>query len=932
MRFVALVVALVAGVHLALWVLFRDQGDAPNFNGRLASVSYNPYRGFDNPDHGTLPTAAQIRSDLKLLAPYTRAVRTYSSTRGGELIPGIANEFGLRVAVGAWVGAEPKKDAKDKRPSRNVQELQKVFDLARRNRNVDSIVVGNETVYRGETIIIDDTRLFPKGELKELTADELNLIGTARNAEEEKKLKERVNVARLIKVIQRVKRETQLPVTTGEIWSVWRDHPELVYAVDYIAAHALPYWEGIDEKAAVDQAIHVYNTLRQLYPGKRVVIAEFGWPSAGYNRRDADPGRSAQALVVRDFVTRADTQSIDYNIIEAFDQPWKTFEGSVGTYWGLFDAKRQPKFSWAGPITNAEHWKLATLAVLIGVLLSLPLLALRDATLGQAVMRTGAANVVGAWSAIVFAYWHGHYFVWGAAFALALGLILLVPLILIALSRIEEIAAIAFGQKPRRLIASPSLVPESYVPKVSIHIPAYCEPAEMLKQTLDSVARLDYPNFECVVVINNTPDPAFWRPVEEHCRLLGERFKFVREDSLTGFKAGALRLALVHTAPDAEIIGVIDADYVVHPNWLKDLTPTFADAKAGLIQAPQDHRDGTRSLMHRAMNGEYAGFFDIGMVQRNEVNAIIVHGTMCLIRRAALEQAGGWSSDTICEDTDLGLTILELGWAAHYTNRRYGHGLLPDNFQQFKRQRYRWAYGGFQIVKKHWRRFLPGASRLAPEQKRQFTIGWLNWLGAESIGVVVALLNLIWVPVVAVLGVAIPDKVLTVPIIAAFAVSLLHFIALYQLRVAIPAGQRFGAVLAAMSLQWTVARAVGIGFVKDHLPFMRTAKGGWARRGTDFPAFWEAVIGTLLTGSAIFLYATNYEQVREINLFALVLAVQALPFLASVTLATLDGSRANDFATWRALEVKFADLVPQLQRRTATVKATVTDKQFESVQ
>ena len=62
------------------------------------------------------------------------------------------------------------------------------------------------------------------------------------------------------------------------------------------------------------------------------------------------------------------------------------------------------------------------------------------------------------------------------------------------------------------------------------------------------------------------------------------------------------------------------------------------------------------------MNGEYAGFFDIGMVQRNEVNAIIVHGTMCLIRRAALEAAGGWSSDTICEDTDLGLTLLELGW------------------------------------------------------------------------------------------------------------------------------------------------------------------------------------------------------------------------------------------------------------------------------
>ena len=78
-----------------------------------------------------------------------------------------------------------------------------------------------------------------------------------------------------------------------------------------------------------------------------------------------------------------------------------------------------------------------------------------------------------------------------------------------------------------RLLASPPLAPEAVAPKVSIHIPACREPPEMLKQTLDAVALLDYPNFECVVVINNTPDPALWRPIEEHCRFLGPRFKFV---------------------------------------------------------------------------------------------------------------------------------------------------------------------------------------------------------------------------------------------------------------------------------------------------------------------------------------------------------------------------------------------------------------------
>src|SRR5205085_8021353 len=166
------------------------------------------------------------------------------------------------------------------------------------------------------------------------------------------------------------------------------------------------------------------------------------------------------------------------------------------------------------------------------------------------------------------------------------------------------------------------------------------------------------------------------------------------------------------------------------------------------------------SVMHRAMNAEYAGFFDVGMIQRNENNAIVVHGTMCLIRRAALEAAGGWSSDTICEDTDLGLSILELGWRAQYTNRRYGFGLLPDSYEAYKKQRHRWAYGGAQIVRKHWRHLLPGARTLSPEQKRDFAIGWLNWLGAESVGVLVAILNLLWVPVVAFVGIAIPDKIL----------------------------------------------------------------------------------------------------------------------------------------------------------------------------
>src|SRR5262249_40673330 len=555
--------------------------------------------------------------------------------------------------------------------------------------------------------------------------------------------------------------------------------------------------------------------------------------------------------------------------------------------------------------------KIGALAVLLGLLVSMPILARRVAPFGEAAPFHVAANAVGAWLGTVFAFWQTHYFVLGAAFALVLGTILLAPLVAIALARIEEIAVVVSGRGPRRLIAAALPAPAGFAPKVSIHVPAHREPAEMVKATLDAVARLDYPNFECVVVINNTPDPALWRPIEDHCRVLGERFKFINEDNVSGYKAGALRLALTHTAADAEIIGVIDADYVVHPDWLKDLVPVFADPKVGMIQAPQDHRDGDRSVMHRAMNGEYAGFFDIGMVQRNEANAIIVHGTMCLIRRAALTSAGGWPSDTIVEDCDLGLLVLEHGWQIHYTNRRYGHGLLPDTFDAYKKQRYRWAYGGVPNLRKQLRYLFPPANLPTHDQKREFAVGWLNWLGAESIGVAVAILNLVWVPVVAFVGIAIPDKILTVPILAAFLVTLTHFVSLYRLRVAIPTGQMFGAVIAAMSVQWTVARAVGCGVWKESLPFTRTAKGGTTGKGADFPAFWEAVVGALLLIGAVLVLATNYKQIRELYIFAAVLVVQSLPFLAAVVIALLEGSRFNQFAYWRSVEAKVAAQLPQ---------------------
>jgi len=852
---VAVVIALAIALHAAVWFLMHEAVTPPSANGALASVSFAPVNP-KNDGEADDTTEAQIRADLEAIAPYTRTVRIYSATQGLELVPEIASEYGLHVTLGAWLDTYTEE--------RNEKEIENVIALANSNRNVDGVILGNETIYRSQAY---DT-------------------------------KEAVN--KLIDNIQRVKREVSVPVSTAEVWDIWLDHPELASSVDFLAVHILPYWEGMPGSAAVDHAMDVYKRLREAFPGKRIVIAEFGWPSAGLNRNAAVPGPLIQAEVIRDFIARADDIGIDYSIIEAFDQPWKTNEGSVGPYWGIFNADRELKFALAGTVETPNFFFKMMTGLAIGLLLSIPIFAIPRVTAAQAGVLALTAQMIGAWSANVVDYWVTHYFVLGAQIAMFAGALLLIPLIMIIRRRIEELAAILFGGAPVRLLPPGGVMP-AHTPFVSIHIPAYREPPEMLRQTLDSVAKLDWPDFECIVVINNTPDPALWEPIEDHCRLLGERFKFVRADELQGFKAGALRLALEHTAPEAEIIGVLDADYVVHSDWLKDLVPAFTDPEVGLVQAPQDHRDGRRTITQTVMNREYAGFFDIGMVQRNEVNAIVTHGTMCLIRRAALLDAGSWSSDTIVEDTDLGITLLARGWRSHYTRTRYGWGLLPSDFEAYKRQRHRWAYGGVQLIKKHWRAFLPGRSRLTAQQRGQFLFGWLTWLGAESLGVLIAVLNLIWMPLVAFYGIAVPQSVLLLPVLATFAVMFLHFMVLYRTRVRAPLFASFGAALSAMALQFTVGRAVAEGVIRDGLPFIRTTKGGGRAWSDSFPAFWEAVLGLLLVLGSLVLYLTNYEQVFEISVFSAVLLVQSLPFLAAVAIALLERSPFNAFATWRML-------------------------------
>jgi hypothetical protein len=503
-----------------------------------------------------------------------------------------------------------------------------------------------------------------------------------------------MTVPQLMAAIALVKSETHVPVSTAEPWHVWLHHPELANSVDFITVHLLPYWEGVPENIAVQDAMNRLDAVHAKFPNKRIVIGEIGWPSDGIDIGAARASTVNQARFMRNFFNLAQKDHIQYFVMEAFDQPWKTsFEGRAAGYWGMFTMDRHAKWSLTGPVEQNPAWIFYALgSTVLALLATMGLLSRRpDVRLPGKMIFAGLVEGFGAALALLLMTMGETYLSWTAAavwgvLALGQGLLLFL-LIADSFDLVETI----FGRVRRRHFEPIPAPAGAVLPKVSIHLPICNEPPEMVRQTLDALAALDYDRYEVLVIDNNTADPRVWEPVAEHCARLGPKFRFFTLGKYKGFKAGALNFGLRETAPDAEIIGVIDSDYIVEPDWLRSMAPAFDDPKVGFTQSPQDYRDNDGSFFKRLMFWEYAGFFHAGMVTRNERNAIIQHGTMTLIRKAALENENGWAEWCITEDSQLGLRLFRAGYEAVYSRKSFGKGVMPDDFNAFRKQRYRWA-------------------------------------------------------------------------------------------------------------------------------------------------------------------------------------------------------------------------------------------------
>ncbi|MGH8121583.1 MAG: glycosyltransferase, partial [Rudaea sp.] len=497
---------LVALANIALWAGLNQPKQVPEWGGKIGGFAYSPYQRFQSPLKLIFPTSDEIDADLKLLATRTARIRTYSSLEN-PATPAIAKKYGLKVLAGTYL---------DHRLQRNEDEIAALIEATRRNDNIDRVMVGNETLHRGD-----------------------------------------MGVDKLIGYIDRVRAQVKVPVSTAEPWYIWMKYPQLARHVDFITVHLLPYWEKIPRKDAVGIGVlKRYNEMQSAFPGKHILIGEVGWPSAGDRISVATPSVEDEAQFVRQWVKEAAARKIDYYLMEAFDQPWKEgIEGRVGAYWGTYGADREPKFGFTGTVIEDPSWPLKAAVACLLALLPMFFFArhfIRFRWPGLLffciLMQISASLLV--WSVTLPLAFYLGPFDWTMLVILFPAQLAIILILLINGFEFTEVLWRKYWLRGFGL-----LTPEAgeAQPFVSIHLATCNEPPEMVILTLDSLAALDYENYEVLVIDNNTKNEDVWKPVEEHCAKLGARFRFFHLNPWPGFKAGALNFGLKETAARAEV-------------------------------------------------------------------------------------------------------------------------------------------------------------------------------------------------------------------------------------------------------------------------------------------------------------------------------------------------------------------------------------------
>lgn len=239
------------------------------------------------------------------------------------------------------------------------------------------------------------------------------------------------------------------------------------------------------------------------------------------------------------------------------------------------------------------------------------------------------------------------------------------------------------------------------LPKITTQLPIYNE-YNVAERAIRAIAAFDYPpHLHQIQVLDDSDDEtrALVDSVAEELREKGIWIDVVRREIRRGYKAGALADAM--PAAHGKFIAIFDADFVPEPDFLRNLMPHFSDEKTGLVQARWAHLNRDTSLLTRAQSIGIDGHFAIDQTARSTNHLFLnFNGTAGIWRRTAIDDAGGWTSDTLTEDLDLSYRAQFKGWHLEYVPHVTVPAELPETYSAFKSQQFRWAKGSIQTAMK----------------------------------------------------------------------------------------------------------------------------------------------------------------------------------------------------------------------------------------
>jgi cellulose synthase/poly-beta-1,6-N-acetylglucosamine synthase-like glycosyltransferase len=234
-----------------------------------------------------------------------------------------------------------------------------------------------------------------------------------------------------------------------------------------------------------------------------------------------------------------------------------------------------------------------------------------------------------------------------------------------------------------------------------VQLPLYNE-RYVARRLVDAVAALDYPaaRLEVQVLDDSTDDTT--EILADAARALSARgvsVVHIHRRERAGFKAGALAAGLKEAR--GEFIAIFDADFVPPPDFLRATIPHFADPGVAVVQARWGHLNRDYSLLTIAQALGIDGHFGVEQPARCGGGLFLnFNGTAGVWRRAAIDDAGGWTHDTLTEDLDLSYRAQLRGWRVEYRPEVVCPAELPVLITGFKSQQRRWAKGSIQTARK----------------------------------------------------------------------------------------------------------------------------------------------------------------------------------------------------------------------------------------